>query len=84
MSTLDIITKRNEKLANKVIANLKSRHFDAYYAENREKALEIAVSLIYKNGTVSWGGTMTAKEIGLFDQAKDAYVSAAAAQFEVF
>ena len=64
MATIDIIAKRNEKLANKVITNLKSRHFDAYYAENREKALEIAVSLINKNGTVSWGGTMTAQEIG--------------------
>ena len=71
MATIDIIAKRNEKLANKVITNLKSRHFDAYYAENREKALEIAVSLINKNGTVSWGGTMTAQEIGLFDYLKE-------------
>ena len=70
MTTNEIIKKRNKILAETVVKNLKSRHFDAYYCEDKEQALKTAVELIDKNGTVSWGGTMTATQIGLFDYLK--------------
>lgn len=58
--------KRGEIL----VKNLKNRHFDAYYCENGEKALERALSLIPQGATVAWGGTVSAKQIGLLDAVK--------------
>lgn len=55
--------KRGEIL----VKNLKSRHFDAYYCENREEALAKALELIDEGATVSWGGAMSAQQIGLQD-----------------
>lgn len=55
--------KRGEIL----VKNLKNRHFDAYYCENREEALAKALELIPEGATVSWGGAMSAQQIGLMD-----------------
>ena len=59
------IFKRNELLAQKVIKGLNSRNMTGYYAENREAALKLALSLIPEGSSVSMGGTMSAQEIGL-------------------
>lgn len=59
--------KRNEKLANRVINGLKSRQIEAFYAADRSSALKKALELIPEGAIVSWGGTMSAKEIGLTD-----------------
>jgi len=40
------ITKRNELLAQKVIAGLESRNMTGYYAADKKAALEAALSLI--------------------------------------
>ena len=56
-----------EKRAAVLIKNLKSRHFDACYCDNKEAALEKALSLIPAGASVGWGGTIAAKEIGLID-----------------
>lgn len=50
-----------------LVKNLQSRHFEAYYCENKEQALEKALELIPKGVTVGWGGTMSAQQIGLLD-----------------
>ncbi|MBP5418109.1 MAG: lactate utilization protein [Clostridiales bacterium] len=63
----DIITKRNELLAQKVIQGLKSRNMTGYYAKNKEKALQIALDLIPEGASVTMGGCMSAREIGLID-----------------
>lgn len=55
--------KRGEIL----VKNLKNRHFDAYYCENREQALAKALELIPEGAVVSWGGAMSAQQIGLMD-----------------
>lgn len=64
-----------EKYYNKrgelLVKNLKSRHFDAYYCETREQALEKALELIPKGATVGWGGALSAKQIGLIDAMND-------------
>lgn len=59
-----------EKRAAILIKNLKSRHFDAYYCENKELALQKALELIPEGATVGWGGTMSAQQIGLLDAIK--------------
>ena len=59
--------KRNELLAQKVIAGLASRNMTGYYAANREEALKKALSLIPAGSSVSMGGCMSAQEIGLVE-----------------
>lgn len=56
---------RNKKLAEKIIKGLKSRHMEGFYAETKEDALKKALELIPEGARVSWGGTMSAAEIGL-------------------
>ncbi len=61
------IIKRNELLSAKVIEGLKSRNMTGYYAKDREEALRIALDLIPKGASVTMGGCMSAREIGLVD-----------------
>lgn len=56
-----------EKRAQVLLKNLRSRHFDAYYCENKQAALEKALELIPKGVSVGWGGAASATEIGLID-----------------
>lgn len=55
------------KRANKLIENLRSRHFEAYYCETKEDALAKALELIPEGSLVGWGGALTAGQIGLQD-----------------
>ena len=64
------ITKRNEKLAQKVIKGLESRNMCGYYAATKEEAKELALKLIPDGGSVTMGGAMSAHEIGLVDAVK--------------
>lgn len=50
-----------------LIKNLQSRHFEAYYCENRKEALEKALELIPEGSSVGWGGALSAEQIGLMD-----------------
>lgn len=49
---------------------LNKNHMESFYAENRQKAAEIALSLISKGDTVSVGGSVTLSEIGILDALK--------------
>ena len=55
--------KRGEILVN----HLKNRHFDAYYCETKEQALQKALELIPVGSTVGWGGALSSEQIGLLD-----------------
>ena len=59
------LRKRNEMLAETVIKGLKSRNMTGYYAKNKEEALKLALGLIEKGSSITMGGCMSAKEIGL-------------------
>ena len=64
--------KRGEIL----VKNLKSRHFDACYCATKEEALKAVLERIPKGASVSWGGCVTAEQIGLFDALRNGdYVS---------
>ena len=52
-------------LAETVIKGLKSRNMTGYYAKDKEEALELALGLIEKGSSITMGGCMSAKEIGL-------------------
>lgn len=56
-----------EKRGKLLVKNLKSRHFDAYYCDNAQEALEKALDLIPEGASVGWGGTVSATQIGLLD-----------------
>ena len=64
------VFKRNALLAQKVIAGLESRNMSGYYAESREAALQQALALIPEGSSVTMGGAMSAREIGLVDALK--------------
>ncbi len=58
---------RNEVLGNRVVKALESRNMEAYYMKTKEAALAKALELIPEGSSISWGGTMSAQEIGLTD-----------------
>lgn len=65
------IVKRNELLAEKVIRGLASRNMTGYYAATKEEALSKALELIPEGASVTMGGCMSAREIGLVDALKE-------------
>ena len=66
-----MIAKRNELLAQRVIKGLESRNMKGYYAATKEEALKTALSLIPAGCTVTMGGAMSAREIGLVSALKE-------------
>ena len=55
------------KRGPRLVENLKSRHFDAYYCQTKEEALQQALQIIPEGASVGWGGAMSAGQIGLQD-----------------
>ncbi len=73
-SALEIQTKqtimtpteiRNELLAQRLIKNLNRRNMDAYYCPTANDAIDKVTELLPKGATVSWGGSMTIRDMGL-------------------
>ena len=62
------IQARYDKAGPQVAEALRRRHFEAHYVSTAQEALELALTLIPKDRTVSWGGTATAAQIGLMDR----------------
>ncbi|MDR2210492.1 MAG: lactate utilization protein [Spirochaetaceae bacterium] len=60
---------RNSKLGPKVVKALEARHFGAFYAADTSEAADRVFSLIPKDHVISWGGSMTAKAMGLYERA---------------
>lgn len=56
-----------EKRAQRLIAKLRERHFDACYCKDRQEALQQALALIPEGSSVGWGGALSAQQIGLMD-----------------
>ena len=59
------IEQRNELLANKVIKSLSTRHIDGYYSATSADAIKKVLTLIPRGSSVSWGGSMTIRDMGL-------------------
>ena len=56
---------RNEQLAQKMIKNLKRRNFEAFYCPTAAEAVERVSAMIPDGSSVSWGGSMTIRDMGL-------------------
>ena len=62
--------KRNDKLAEKIIAGLASRNMKGFYVKSKEEALRKALELIPEGSSVTKGGSMSVLEIGLGEALK--------------
>ncbi|MDR2480184.1 MAG: lactate utilization protein [Treponema sp.] len=68
------VESRNAKLGPKVVKALKNRFFDAWYFDDPAEAADMTVSLIPKDHTVSWGGSITVTGMGIQERlAREGY-----------
>ncbi len=67
MSNNSYIQQRNRKLGEQTVTALKQRYFDAYYFDTKQEALQKAIELIPREDKISWGGSLSIIECGLFD-----------------
>ena len=56
---------RNKRLAERMIKNLKRRHMEAFYCETAAEAVKKVSELIPDGSSVTWGGTMTIRDMGI-------------------
>lgn len=56
---------RNKRLAERLIKNLQRRHMEAFYCETAAEAVEQVSSLIADGSSVTWGGSMSIRDIGI-------------------
>ena len=56
---------RNERLAARLIKQLKQRHYDAYYCPNAEALRTKVRELIPAQSTITWGGSETIRKTGI-------------------
>lgn len=59
-----------ENLADSLIEAFNRRGMEGYYCPTREEALHTALRFLTPGCTVSWGGSMSCAQIGLFDALK--------------
>lgn len=59
------------QIINKTIDALNKNNFDAYFVDNKNKALELVDSFISKDDIVTYGGSMTLFETGIMDYLKN-------------
>jgi len=57
--------QRNERLAKTVIKNLQRRHIEGFYCPTAEEAVQQVSKLIADGSSVTWGGTMTVRDLGI-------------------
>ena len=63
--------QRNEHLAQTIIKNLKRRHIEGFYCATAEEAVKKISKLIDDGNSVTWGGTMTVRDLGIPQLLKD-------------
>lgn len=59
------IEQRNELLAQRMIKSLNRRNMDAFYGPTSAGAIAKVMELMPQGSTVSWGGSMTLRDMGL-------------------
>lgn len=57
--------KRNQLLAEKMIKNLHRRNIEAFYCTTAQDAVKQVQQLIADGSSVTWGGSMTIRDMGL-------------------
>ena len=62
--------QRNELSAKTIIKNLQRRHIEGFYCPSGEEAVKKVSELIADGSTVTWGGTMTVRDLGIPEHLK--------------
>ena len=62
---------RNERLAERMIKNLKRRNMEAFYCPTAAEAVKKVSELIADGSSVTWGGSMTIRDMGIPQALKD-------------
>lgn len=57
--------ERNQKLAERLIKNLRRRNMEACYCATGEEAAQRVSELIADGSSVTWGGTATVRDLGI-------------------
>ena len=65
------LEQRNEHLAKTIIKNLHRRHIEGFYCPTAEEAVKKVSELIEDGSSVTWGGTMTVRDLGIPQVLKD-------------
>ena len=63
--------QRNKRLAKTIIKNLQRRHIEAFYCPTGDEAVKKVSELIEDGSSVTWGGTMTVRNLGIPQALKD-------------
>jgi L-lactate utilization protein LutC len=58
---------RNERLAERMINNLKRRNMEAFYCKTSEETIQKVLELIPDGSSITWGGSMTIRDMGIPD-----------------
>lgn len=66
----EVSKKQRKVLIENTIKSLANRNMEGFYADNKEEALFIAKKLLNGCKSVGAGGSMTIKEVGLYDELK--------------
>jgi L-lactate utilization protein LutB len=59
--------QRNERVAQTIIKNLKRRHIEGFYCASAQEAVKKISELIEDGSSVTWGGTMSVRDLGIPD-----------------
>ncbi|MBO4722831.1 MAG: lactate utilization protein [Muribaculaceae bacterium] len=62
MTPLEI---RNNLLGEKLVKNLKRRNIEAFYCPTAQEAVSKVMELIADGSSVTWGGSMTVRDLGI-------------------
>lgn len=68
MTPLEI---RNNLLGEKLVKNLKRRNIEAFYCPTAQEAVSKVMELIADGSSVTWGGSMTVRDLGIPQALKD-------------
>ena len=61
----DPVKSRNERLAERLIKNLKRRHYNAYFCRSAEELRAQVKQLIPDGSSISWGGSSSIRSTGV-------------------
>ena len=62
---------RNQRLAERMIKHLKRRHMEAFYCPTASEAVQKVSELITDGSSVTWGGSMTLRDMGIPQMLRD-------------
>ena len=65
LQQMNPIEIRNEKAAGKVIKNLARRNIEAFYCPTSREAVDKLLEMIPQGSSVTWGGSMSIRDIGI-------------------